>query len=382
MSSLRRVVSIVIALLIVVSFASSRVTVSAQDAPVQAYVWADDPTAESYTPNEQFQFNSTGEANMIVRTGTGAYTVNMPGTNPGLGNIQLTAASGSAEGSEFVPGTVCKIDRAPTGSEQFVVCFDAAGEPVDSAFTLMYTSGDVYLGEHGAYLWANDPMAESYTPDERYQFNSTQGVNTITRSEAGHYVVTLPGLATHMGNFQVTPASGSTLGEVPAVSCGISSWGDAGNDARGVTVICSDSDGALTDTGFTLQYAVGPAASSEGTATIWARGAYAMVNHSTATNRYDAGPNVRFNTTGAINAIQRTEQGKYTVTLMNVGKDGGNVQVSAWGTESSAATCNVSYWGLEEGTDGQNFLVHVACYDADGNAADSHLWVSYVMPEE
>jgi hypothetical protein len=107
-----------------------------------------------------------------------------------------------------------------------------------------------------------------------------------------------------------------------------------------------------------------------------------MVNHTSVDNRYDAGPNVRFNTTGAVNAIQRTELGKYTITLPNVGKDGGNVQVSAWGTQYAAATCNISYWGLEEGTDGQNFLVHVACYDTDGNAVDSQVWVSYVMPEE
>jgi hypothetical protein len=371
-----------LAFLMALSFGSSGVTVTAQSAPVQAYVWADQPAADSYTPNAAFQFNSTGEANTIVRTGTGAYTVSLPGTAPGQGNIQLTAAGGSAEGSGFVPGTVCKIDVWPAAGkehEQFVVCFDAAGEPVDSAFHLYYTSGDVFLGERAAYLWANDPSVRSYTPDERYQFNSTGALNNISRFETGTYGVMLPGFAAHPGNIQVTPASGSTLGEIPAATCGVSTTGDAGNDTRGVTVICADTNGTPVDSAFTLQYV----AATNGTSSlIWAEGAYAMVTHSSVTNLYEVGPLVRFNSTGAVDTIQRTDVGKYSITLMNVGQEGGNVQVSAWGTESTAVTCNIGNWGIAEGTAGLNFIVNVACYDNDGNAADSHLFVSYMVPVE
>jgi len=379
----RRIAAYLAALMIVVAIggAVALTPSTAQSAPVHAYLWADDPTAESYAPFGLFQYNSTGAENTVTRTDTGAYTVTMPGTDPGYGIIHLTVASGSAEGSGLVNGTTCKIAKAADKANQFVSCVDATGAPADAAFYLSYSSGDVYLGAHGAYLWANDPTADAYTPDERYQYNSTNGLNTIARSDVGTYVVTLPGLAAHQGNFQVTPASGSTLGEVPAVSCGVFGSGDAGDDARGVNVVCSDLNGTPTDTGFTLRYVVGVKdASTE--AEVWARGAYAVVNHSGVSNRYEAGGNFRFNTTGAINEIQRTAVGNYAVYLMNVGTDGGNVQVSAWGNERSAVTCNVSYWGLEEGAEGQNFIVNVACYDIAGNPADAFVHVSYVRPEE
>lgn len=379
----RRIAAFMAAMMLVVAFGGTvaLAPVSAQSGPVQAYVWADDPTAESYTPNQSFQHNSTGEVNTITRTGTGAYTVAIPGIGNGLGSLHLTAASGSAQGSEYVAGTTCKIDRSSANSEQYVVCFNAAGEPADSAFYLSYSAGDVDLGAHAAYLWANDPTADSYTPDERYQFNSTNNPNTVRRGGAGMYAVFLPGMAAHQGNVQVTPASGSTLGEISGVSCGVFAMGDAGDDARGVNVLCSDSSGSPVDTGFTLRYIVGVKdASSE--AGIWARGGYAMVNHSGVSNRYTAGANFQFNSTGATNEIQRTDVGQYAIYLMNVGTEGGNVQVSAWGTEHASATCNVAYWDLEEGSDGLNFIVHAACYDVNGNPIDSFLHVSYVMPEE
>ena len=359
-------------------------TATAQVAVEQAYLWADQPSADAYTPNEGAQFNSAGQTNTIVRTGVGAYTLTFPGITTVTANVHVTASSGSAEGSELVPGTTCKVATAAVagagGLEQFVVCFNAAGEPADSGFSFLLNAGDMFLGEHGAYLWANDPTSDSYTPDEHYQYNSTSALNTVTKSEVGHYQVLLPGLAAFTGNIQVTAASGSTLGEVPAVSCGMSGTGDAGGDARGVSVRCADRSGTAVDSGFTLLFVVGVADPATG-ASIWARGGYAKITHSSVSNKYDAGAHFQFNSNGGFNQIQRTAVGMYTITFPNVGAEAGNVQVTAWGTEHPSAVCSVSYWDIQEGTDGKNFIVNAACYDAAGNPVDSFLWVTYVMPE-
>ena len=71
--------------------ANSQYLVNTKQA-VWGYVWANDPTAGSYTPSAAYQRNSTGALNTITRTGVGSYTVNFE--NLGIyygGTVNVTA---------------------------------------------------------------------------------------------------------------------------------------------------------------------------------------------------------------------------------------------------------------------------------------------------
>jgi hypothetical protein len=99
-----------------------------------AYVAADQPSAASYTPALQYQFNSTGATNTITRSATGTYKVHLPGLAANNGDIQVTGY-----GSD--PNR-CKVTgRGTTGSELTVdiLCLTPAGDPVDTNYTASFT---------------------------------------------------------------------------------------------------------------------------------------------------------------------------------------------------------------------------------------------------
>lgn len=369
--------SIIAALLVVMACMnlSGGTTVSAQATVSKAYVWANEPSTDSYTPNEDYQFNSTGELNTITRTGVGVYVVNLPGMVK-EGNIQVTATGGSD--SDGIAGNVCAIVTNPTSADnalqQGVNCYDTEGAPADTGFLLLYTQGDVFLGTYSAYLYANDRSAESYTPDTNYQFNSTGAANTITRSAVGDYVVTLPGLGVGRGNIQVTSAN-----DTPGVSCMVNYWGITEDQAKTVNVICFDADGALFDTPFTLLHVVGSTSSEE--VEIWPRGAYVFQGHGEQAARFVPNEAYQFNTTGAANEAEWLDTGHYYVYLTGLGVEGGTFQVTAvvgqYGLETTANACSIPRWIL----DGENMVVEVHCFGPDGTLQDSAFTVMYVIPE-
>jgi hypothetical protein len=89
-----------------------------------AYLWADQPTAPSYTPSLAYQFNSSGATNTVVRTGVGRYTAKLPNLGSQTGQVQVTAYG---TGSER-----CKVERwYPSGTTQQVNvrCFTSTGTP-------------------------------------------------------------------------------------------------------------------------------------------------------------------------------------------------------------------------------------------------------------
>src|SRR5262249_30866334 len=80
-----------------------------------------------------------------------------------------------------------------------------------------------------------------------------------------------------------------------------------------------------------------------------------------------------YNSSAGTNTIAVTGLGKYTVTLGRLGAhDGGNVQVSAYGT--AAEHCNVDRW-VSDGTD---LDVDIACYRPDGTPVESLFTLAYV----
>lgn len=102
------------------------------------FVWANNPTASNYAPSSFYAHNSAGGPITISRSGPGTYAVRFSGLGSGSiapeegGNVQVTpygfgnqtakVSSWSAFGSDFVVN---------------VRCFDSAGAPVDTLYTVL-----------------------------------------------------------------------------------------------------------------------------------------------------------------------------------------------------------------------------------------------------
>ena len=211
------------------------------------YVWANNPGAAAYTPSTTYQFNSTGAANSITRSGVGTYQVTLPGLGGQGGTIKATA---------YGPGNeACHVSSWSSLGANAVVnvrCQNPAGVPVDTLYTLTYHATFGMLGTltggPRAYVWANLQSSPAYAPSATYRYNSTGGVNTITRSGVGVYQVTLPGLGSVSGHAQVTAyGTGSTR-------CKVQSWNSSGA-AKLVNIRCFDTAGAAADSRYVLDFA-------------------------------------------------------------------------------------------------------------------------------
>jgi hypothetical protein len=167
-----------------------------------AFVWADRPTAASYTPREAYQENTEWGINTIRRTGVGAYTVNLSDLGAVGGSVLVTAYGTTAD--------YCKVASwGPSGSTQQVNvrCFNRAGSPVDSQFTMSYGRYTGF-GDSFGYVWGDRPTEASYTPAADYNYNSQElgdnSTNTIERLGTGLYRVTFPKLGSPRGHVQAT----------------------------------------------------------------------------------------------------------------------------------------------------------------------------------
>jgi hypothetical protein len=101
------------------------------------YVWANNPTVSSYTPNPAYSYNSPGGAITINRSSVGVYAVRFSGLGesgkPG-GNVQVTAYGSGSES--------CKVVSWNSGGADFIVnvrCFNTAGNLVNSRYTVLVT---------------------------------------------------------------------------------------------------------------------------------------------------------------------------------------------------------------------------------------------------
>jgi hypothetical protein len=100
----------------------------------RAHVLADQPASASYTPGPDLQFNSSGGTNTVTRTGTGVYTVRVPGLWGRRGDVQVTAYADAAR---------CKVASwgGPFFSAEITVgvrCFDYAGAAADARFVMSF----------------------------------------------------------------------------------------------------------------------------------------------------------------------------------------------------------------------------------------------------
>jgi hypothetical protein len=98
-----------------------------------AYLWADQPTAASYTPPGARRFSTAGERPTVRRTAVGVYQATLPGMPAGGAALVTAYGTGSSHcqlGSIRTSGTPQRVG---------VRCFKPDGTRVDSRFTLAYT---------------------------------------------------------------------------------------------------------------------------------------------------------------------------------------------------------------------------------------------------
>jgi hypothetical protein len=161
-----------------------------------AYLWADQPTEASYTPNLDYQYNSTGATNTMVRNGTGSYTASIPGLTKKGGNVQVTAY-GSGPARCTVSGWSAS---SQSGTSANVLCFDATGAAADEMFTLAYSINEPLglfnkTGDVGLYALANKANdGKVYTPSRAYNYNGFEtGPVTAQKTATGVYTLSIPG---------------------------------------------------------------------------------------------------------------------------------------------------------------------------------------------
>jgi len=207
----------------------------------QAYLWANMPTAPSYTPSPLYSFNSRGGTNTVVRNSTGVYTANLPGFTTVGGNVAVTAYGSDSN--------VCKVSSWGISSV-IVRCFTASGLPADSLFSLRYTDQHVANNfQRGAYVWANDSLSASYTPSATYRFHSLAGTITAGRTNVGTYTIRIPNMAAFNRTSAMVTAYGASN-----TNCKIQSWLSNGVGGVNANVLCFTPAGALTNSQFTLSY--------------------------------------------------------------------------------------------------------------------------------
>jgi hypothetical protein len=193
------------------------------------------------------QYNSAGAVNTVTHAGVGRWLVRLPGlTTPGPidGSLQATAVSPNV-------GARCKIGRwrsSPAGGQQvLVLCFDAAGAPYDTRFTMSFQYerslfAAAFPPKLFGYLWNAPPVGPVST-----NFDSITGPGTVTLMPAGPglSLITFPKLAGPPDTVQVTAAG------VGSEFCGLlTTWFHIGGDTVVRDVNCWTNAGGRVDTGF------------------------------------------------------------------------------------------------------------------------------------
>lgn len=193
------------------------------------------------------QYNSATFGNTVIHTGIGQWSVKFPGLStagPIDGSLQATAVSGVT-----VPAR-CKVaswTSSTSGQIAQVTCYDAAGSPADSQFTLTYQyQRSLYGGaippKYFGYLW-NKPVGGPVSTN----FNSITGPGTNTLSAGTLSLVTFPRIGALPDDIQVTGyGPGSDF-------CGMNvAWTHAGTDTIVRDVNCFTNTGAPSAAGFLI----------------------------------------------------------------------------------------------------------------------------------
>jgi len=222
-----------------------------------------------------------------------------------------------------------------------------------------------------AYLLADQPTATAtYTPDANYSFNSSDGVNTVTRTGTGTYDVRFGGLRRDAGahdDIQVS-AYGTT-----AAYCKPSQWNSSGPDMV-ATVVCLLPNAVTIDSRFTaVLLGARPFGTQAPFAFVLAPGDTLTVNglDSTGTGR---------NSTGGHIAQGHVSEGSYALQFDGMGKASasGPVGIEVSATGSGPRMCRVIAVDLT--ADGVGINCAKAGGQQPGDASFSFLWLTHGKP--
>ena len=311
---------------------------------VDGYVYADNPTSNSYTPSPFYSYNRIGGSIQITKpAATGQYKVKLAILSTFLGKSTVHVTGYDVNNNYCKPAT-------PTLANSIlnVRCFDAnTGLPANAFYTVAVTRNYT----DNAFAYANQPTNTDYPPPANTSWNP-EGAIRIFRSGVGMYQVDFTGLgnltAANGGHFQAV-AVGTT-----ASYCNVGTW--AGSPTLSVNLQCFSGTGALTDTAFNVLFVL---PSTEV--------AYAWADQPTSSS-YTPSTFYSWNPTGGSISITRSATGSYTVFWSGfVLLDGGDVQVTAYG--GSNAQCKVIGWGSNNAS--------VRCFNPGGAPVDT--WYTVLL---
>lgn len=116
------------------------VAAGSAEASTQAWVWANNPAATSYSPPPTHSYNPAGGAITITRGTPGAYNVRFSGLVPMVhagGNVQV-----SVQG-QTQPAAICRVGTwSAFGTQDMninVRCTTPTGTPANTIYTLLFT---------------------------------------------------------------------------------------------------------------------------------------------------------------------------------------------------------------------------------------------------
>ncbi|MGA2189785.1 MAG: hypothetical protein ABSH33_14725 [Steroidobacteraceae bacterium] len=219
-----------------------------------AFLWANQPTTSSYTPDSSYNYNSTGGTNTILRNSTGNYTVTIAGLAKGKsgfdheqGDVQVTAY-----GSTPIRCAVVYWFTSTPNTTVNVQCYNSAGAAADEDFSLAFALrtafGSAGSSTVGAYGWDDIP-AETYVVQPPAQYNGFKTGPLTAQYDVnnnGLYTVTIPGdISWTASNVVVTAVDNDTAGAY----CNVESWG-----TQTIDIACYNQGGALSDSQFNVAF--------------------------------------------------------------------------------------------------------------------------------
>ncbi len=348
----------------------------AGDKYAKAWVWANNSNSainSEYTPSANYQnvygferilsypyrIHMSGQAT-VKRLGTGQYQVKFENLNMVGGTVHITAYGGNHQ---------CKVKNwYPSNGNQLVNvnCFNTAGVPANGKFTALYyknsIKGDYYTD---GYVWANEPTSTDYTPNETYQENSSDTLNTIHRYNTGYYKVTMPNmkdvdwLEEENGGTVMVTAYGSSSDH-----CKVQYWYMFGHDLNAY-VRCFDSSGSPVDSKYTMSFLKNSGTIGLSVAEDTLQGAFAWI---TSTGY---APNYYQQNYGDEISAERIDTGFYRVNIPDLNHIHSTAKVTAYG--GGNGHCNINNW--YQSTDGTN--AYVKCYDSNGTQMNSAFTLQY-----
>lgn len=311
------------------------------------------PGTSNYTPAAIDRGNSEGRTNLVKRLGVGHWKITFNGIGDDGGIAHVTPIGTTAR--------ICSIEGWGRGSGTKetvnVDCFRMSdGSRADTMFSVTWFMTNIDAGPF-AYLFAYGDVAEQ-DADPQYSYNSTFGINHISRTGTGEYTVTLGGLSpTTGGHPQVTVR---TSPFTPGVTCNINGWVGAS-----INVTCRNRIGLPRNSEFTLSFTDQQGLKGHNTAKV----AYLWADQPSSASYVPMGF-YRYSSASQTSRITRQSQGRYTVKLNGMPK-GGAVQVVAYGADP--VRCQLA----SIRTSGTPQLVKVRCYELGNAPIDYQFNLSY-----